>query len=41
VLGPVRRAVPALRMGGMGLDLSPIIVVLAVQLVVQPILCSL
>lgn len=41
VLGPVRRAVPALRMGGMGLDLSPIIVVLAVQLIVQPILCSL
>jgi YggT family protein len=40
VLGPVRRAVPAMRMGGMGLDLSPIIVVLVFQLLVLPFLCS-
>jgi len=41
VLGPLRRAVPALRMGGMGLDLSPIIVVLLFQLLVLPFLCRL
>ncbi|MEX2658182.1 MAG: YggT family protein [Acidimicrobiales bacterium] len=41
VLGPLRRAVPAMRMGGMGLDLSPIIVVLLLQLLVLPILCGL
>ncbi len=41
VLGPLRRAIPALRMGGMGLDLSPIIVVLGMQLLVLPLLCNL
>ena len=41
VLGPLRRMIPALRMGGMGLDLSPIIVVLVFQLLVLPILCNL
>ena len=41
VLGPLRRAVPALRMGGMGLDLSPIIVVLVFQLLVLPFVCNL
>jgi len=40
LLGPLRRAIPALRMGGMGLDLSPIIVVLLFQLLVLPLLCS-
>ena len=30
LLGPLRRAIPAVRMGGMGLDLSPIIVVLRI-----------
>ena len=39
LLGPLRRAIPALRMGGMGLDLSPIIVVLLFQLVVLRIVC--
>lgn len=39
LLGPLRRAIPALRMGGMGLDLSPIIVVLLFQLVVLPLVC--
>ena len=40
LLGPLRRAIPALRMGGMGLDLSPIIVVLLFQLLVLPLLCG-
>ncbi len=40
LLGPLRRAIPALRMGGMGLDLSPIIVVLLFQLLVLPLLCN-
>ena len=39
VLGPVRRALPPVRMGGMGLDLSPIIVVFALQLIIVPIVC--
>ena len=39
VLGPVRRALPPVRMGGMGLDLSPIIVVFALQLIVVPLVC--
>lgn len=32
VLGPVRRAVPSIRMGSMGLDLSPIIVLIGIQI---------
>jgi len=39
VLGPLRRAIPPVRMGGMGLDLSPIIVIFALQLLVIPLLC--
>ena len=39
LLGPLRRAIPAVRMGGMGLDLSPIIVVLLFQLVVLRLVC--
>jgi uncharacterized protein YggT (Ycf19 family) len=35
----VRRALPPVRMGGMGLDLSPIIVVFGLQLIVLPIVC--
>ncbi len=35
VLGPVRRMVPMIAMGGMGLDLSPIIVLLLLQIVVK------
>jgi YggT family protein len=33
VLGPIRRVLPPLRMGGMGLDLSPIIVLIGLQIV--------
>ena len=40
VLGPIRRALPPMGMGGMALDLSPIIVIFGFQLLVLPILCS-
>lgn len=33
VLGPIRRILPPMRMGGMGLDLSPIIVLIGLQIV--------
>jgi YggT family protein len=39
VLGPVRRMLPPVGMGGMGLDLSPIIVLLVLQLVVFRLVC--
>jgi YggT family protein len=38
VLGPIRRLMPGVGVGGMGLDLSPIIVLLLIQLVLIPIL---
>ncbi len=38
VLGPVRRVMPPIGMGGMGLDLSPIIVTLVLQLLLAPAL---
>ena len=37
ILGPVRRVLPPLRAGGMGIDLSFIVVFLGIQLVVIPI----
>jgi YggT family protein len=37
VLGPVRRLLPPIGMGGMGLDLSPIIVIFVLQIVVHSI----
>lgn len=40
VLAPLRRILPPLRAGGMGFDLSPIIVLLVLQLVLPPLLCS-
>lgn len=33
VLGPIRRVLPPMRLGGMGLDLSPIIVLIGLQIV--------
>ena len=39
VLGPVRRAIPPVRMGGMGLDVSVIIVVFGLQILLQLIGC--
>lgn len=41
LLGPIRRALPPVAMGGMGLDLSPIIVILVLQFFITPLLCSL
>lgn len=38
VLGPVRRVVPPIGVGGMGLDLSPLIVLLVLELVVIPVI---
>lgn len=39
VLGPLRRALPPVRLGGMGLDLSPMVLVLVIQILVVPIVC--
>ena len=39
VLGPVRRAIPPVRMGGMGLDVSVIIVVFGLQSLLRLIGC--
>lgn len=39
VLGPVRRILPPMSFGGMGIDLSPIIVTLVIQLLVVPLIC--
>lgn len=38
VLGPLRRVIPAVGFGGMGLDLSPIIVLFGIQIIQQAIL---
>ena len=38
VLGPLRRALPPMNFGGMGLDLSPLIVVFALRLLIRPLL---
>jgi len=39
VLGPLRRMIPPLPIGAMALDLSPIILILVIQLVVQRLVC--
>ncbi len=33
VLGPIRRAIPPIGMGGMGFDLSPIIVIIGMRII--------
>ena len=38
VLGPIRRVLPPMRLGGMGLDLSPIIVLIGLQIVSRAVL---
>lgn len=38
VMGPLRRALPAVRMGHLSLDLSPIVLILGLQIVVSGIL---
>ena len=40
VLRPVRRILPPLRAGGMGIDLSVLVVVIVAQVIVVPILRS-
>jgi len=37
VMGPVRRIIPPLGAGGMGIDLSPIIIVVAAQILQRAI----
>jgi len=34
VLGPVRRLLPPVRLGGMALDLSPIVVIVGIQILI-------
>jgi len=40
ILGPLRRALPFVRIGNMGLDLSPIIVFFGIQILLGVIGCS-
>ena len=40
VLGPVRRVIPPLGGGGMAFDLSPIIVLIVIQVVIGAMGCS-
>jgi len=40
VLGPLRRAIPALRVGGMAIDLSPMILMLVIYIVLVPLVCT-
>jgi YggT family protein len=39
ILGPLRRALPPVRLGAMGLDLSPLIVFFVIELLLAPIFC--
>jgi YggT family protein len=41
VLGPIRRVMPGVGVGGMGLDFSPLIVLLVVQFFLIPLVRSL
>ena len=38
VLGPIRRVMPSIGFGGMGLDLSPLIVFFVLELIIIPAL---
>ena len=39
VLGPLRRVIPPIGLGGMALDLSPVILLLVMQIIVLPLVC--
>jgi YggT family protein len=39
VLGPIRRIMPPIGVGGMGLDLSPIIVIFGLQILLRVVGC--
>ena len=41
VLGPIRRMLPPVGVGGMGFDLSPMIVLLLLNFLIKPIVCGL
>ena len=41
VLNPVRGLIPPVRLGAAALDLSPIIVFLALSIIVRPLVCTL
>jgi len=41
VLGPIRKLIPPIGMGGMGLDLSPTIVIIGLAILARVIGCSL
>ena len=40
VLGPIRRVMPGVGVGGMGLDFSPIIALLALEVILIPLVRS-
>ena len=40
VLGPLRRALPPVGIGGMGLDLSPLIVIIGLQILLGIVGCG-
>ena len=39
VLGPLRKAIPPVRLGGAMLDLSPLIVFFGIQFILLPLFC--
>ncbi len=39
LLGPLRRVLPPVGVGGMGIDLSPMIVTVGIQFLLVPLLC--
>ena len=40
ILGPLRRAIPALRVGGMAIDLSPMILIFVIYILLVPLVCQ-
>ncbi len=40
ILGPMRRAIPPVRLGMMAIDVSSLIVLLVIQLLIAPAVCS-
>jgi len=40
ILGPLRRLIPSLRVGGMAIDLSPMILIFVIYLFLVPLVCS-
>jgi YggT family protein len=40
VLLPLRRALPPVRLGGMGLDLSPMVLLFVIEFLLTPLVCG-